>query len=53
MASGSLPNLSTSDLNRCGMNEPESLMARSTWFAFVMGMMPGSTGQVTPASRSL
>ena len=53
MASGFSPNLSTRLLNRWGMKDPESWMARSTWVALVMGMMPGSTGTVMPASRIL
>jgi hypothetical protein len=35
------------------MNDPESWMALATWFPAVMGMMPGTTGTVIPASRIL
>ena len=36
-----------------GMKEPESFTALSTWTALVIGIIPGMTGTVTPASRSL
>ena len=53
IAAGLEPNLSTIALKRCGIKAPESLIALSTCLAFVIGIMPGNTGTVIPASLIL